>query len=186
MIVMISVIVIMEKILYRMVDFLMGFTHALRHLMAGFRDPEPVAMDVDLAHFGDGGDPQQGVDVTKIMTELAEQAQRLAMSRAELDDTRQARDHALGHQERLQGELDRAREGLRDLRRDYDAVQRALVDLRTSVRRHQEKCPNGHGIFISKHGRRWHYTRGCEHFQFPENIVELQPCSTCTGSRAVI
>ena len=185
---MVMTIVIMEKVLYGMVEFLLGFIQNFRRGGMEQHEPGPVDMDVDAAHLNVNEDVAmgQGVDVTEILTELAEQAQHLAMVRAELDETRQARDHAVGHQDRLQGELDRAREGLRDLRRDYDATQRALVDLRTSVRRHQERCPNGHAIFISKHGRRWHFTRGGEHFQFPDNIIELAPCSTCTGTRAVV
>ena len=184
---MVFIIVVLEKILYGAVEFLMAFVQTWHYQARARRgEDEPMDMDVDAAHLHAGEPPEpRGHDVTEIMEQMAEQAQELAMLRAQVRVIQHERDVARGHNDRQAGELERAHEAIRDLRLEYDAVERTLYELRMSNRRHIEHCPNGGPIFISKHGRRWHYTQGCEHIQ-ARDILEITPCLTCTGGRLAI
>ena len=146
-------------------------------------------MEVDearLDHVDELGDAEpDGRTITAMMEQLAEQAYQLELLRGQVRVVQQEREAATGHANRIQADLSRALEDYRDLNREYEIMERTLLDLRTSNRRHMEYCPNGGPVFISKHGRRWHYTQGCEHIQSRE-ILRIDPCSTCTGARLTI
>ena len=176
---MVMVVVTMEKVLSYMVDFVLAFFRTFRRLHRHATQQEPVDMDVDMANLN-ADDPPPNVpreDVTEIMEELARLNQELARLQRELT-------HARGHQERLQGERDVAEDLLRGLNVEYEQCTAELERLRIGIRRHNEVCPNGGPIYMSRHGRRWHRTRGCEHLAHSQwNVVELGQCLTCTGDR---
>jgi DNA repair ATPase RecN len=176
----------MERILASLVDFLMAFVSTLRQLHVRAAHQEPVDMDVDVANLDADDLPQrvQQGEVTELMEELARSAMELAAARNEREQAIEQRDHAQWHCNRLQGEKDVAEQLLRELNTEYDMTVREVGRLREEIRRHNEVCPNEGPIFVSKAGRRWHRTRGCNALQnYPTNVDPLQQCAHCTGSR---
>jgi hypothetical protein len=167
----------------RSVEFLMGFTRTLLQLHSQRGRQGPLDMDVDESQL-DADDHRQGEDVTALTDELARSAQLLADTRAERDRAVEQTAHAEWHSNRLQGEKDVAEDLLRGLNVEFDRTVAEVGRLREEIRQHNEKCPNQGPTYISRAGRRWHFTRGCSALQsFPDNVEQVPHCALCTGMR---